>query len=123
MATGADGVLTDAAAGASGSGRSAAEDHELRTPFATLQIQTQLVEQALGTGQEHIALADLKSGIKRTSHLVKQLLMASRLDSSGSHDPCQLLRMDELTLDAAIELPPFPNSKKLTWEWSVWMQE
>ena len=87
--------------------------HELRTPLATLQIQTQLVEQALGTGQEHMALAELKCGIKRTSHLVEQLLMTSRLESNGSHDPCQLLRLDQLALDVTIELLPFANSKRI----------
>ncbi|HEY4072341.1 MAG TPA: ATP-binding protein [Herbaspirillum sp.] len=61
--------------------------HELRTPLATLQIQTQLVQQALGTGGEAGALDDLKAGIKRTGHLVEQLLLVSRLEASSTHGP------------------------------------
>jgi two-component system OmpR family sensor kinase len=87
--------------------------HELRTPLATLQIQTQLVEQALGTGQEHSALADLKAGIKRTSHLVEQLLMASRLESNDGLDSYEALYLDELAREVTIELLPFANSKRI----------
>ncbi|WP_459572073.1 ATP-binding protein [Cupriavidus sp. 8B] len=85
--------------------------HELRTPLSILQIQTQLVEQALGTGQEQIALADLKAGIKRTSHLVEQLLMTSRLESSASRDPFKTLYLEEIARDVMIELIPFANSR------------
>jgi two-component system OmpR family sensor kinase len=87
--------------------------HELRTPLATLQIQTQLVEQALGTGQEHSALADLKSGIQRTSHLIEQLLMTSRLESDKANEPHQLLRLDELAREVTIELLPFAHAKQI----------
>jgi two-component system OmpR family sensor kinase len=87
--------------------------HELRTPLTTLQIQTQLVEQSLGTGQQCTALADLKSSIKRTSHLVDQLLMTSRLESGNANDPRQLLHLDQLALDATITLLPFANSRKI----------
>jgi two-component system OmpR family sensor kinase len=87
--------------------------HELRTPLATLQIQTQLVEQALGTGQEHSALADLKAGIKRTSHLVEQLLMASRLESNGGLNSYEALSLDQLAREVTIELLPFANSKRI----------
>ncbi|HEV7443313.1 MAG TPA: ATP-binding protein [Steroidobacteraceae bacterium] len=88
--------------------------HELRTPLATLQVQTQLVEQALGTGQEREALADLKNGIKRTSHLLEQLLMASRLESNGtpgeSHDR---LSLDQLAREVTTELVPFASSRRI----------
>ena len=87
--------------------------HELRTPLATLQIQTQLVEHALGSGREHLALADLKSGIKRTSHLIEQLLMTSRLESDNAHPPRQPLRLDALTREVTIELLPFALARKI----------
>jgi two-component system OmpR family sensor kinase len=87
--------------------------HELRTPLATLQIQTQLVEQALGTGEEHSALANLKAGIKRTSHLAEQLLMASRLESNGGFDSYDALSLDRLAREVTIELLPFANSRRI----------
>jgi two-component system OmpR family sensor kinase len=87
--------------------------HELRTPLTTLQIQTQLVEQSLGTELQYTALADLKSSIKRTSHLVDQLLMTSRLESGSANDPRQLLHLDQLALDVTIASLPFANSRKI----------
>lgn len=87
--------------------------HELRTPLTTLQIQTQLVEQSLGTEQQHMALADLKSSLKRTSHLVDQLLMTSRLESGNANDPRQPLRLDQLALDVTIASLPFANAQKI----------
>jgi two-component system OmpR family sensor kinase len=81
--------------------------HELRTPLATLQIQTQLVEQSLGTGEEKYALADLKAGIKRTSHLLEQLLMVSRLESSAMHDIHRALPLHEIVRKVTIDLLPY----------------
>jgi two-component system OmpR family sensor kinase len=81
--------------------------HELRTPLATLQIQTQLVEQSLGTGEEEYALADLKSGIKRTSHLLEQLLMVSRLEAGSMHDIHRALPLHEIVRQVTIDLLPY----------------
>jgi len=87
--------------------------HELRTPLATLQIQTQLVEQSLGSGREARALADLKAGVKRTSHLVEQLLMVSRLESGGHHDPHTPLQLHEIAREVTIDLIPYANMRKI----------
>jgi two-component system, OmpR family, sensor kinase len=87
--------------------------HELRTPLATLQIQSQVVEQALGTAQQRAALEDLSAGIKRTSHLVEQLLLASRLEAGSSRDVREALYLDELSRDVIMELVPFASSKNI----------
>jgi two-component system OmpR family sensor kinase len=87
--------------------------HELRTPLATLQIQTQLVEQSLGSGRETRALADLKAGVKRTSHLVEQLLMVSRLESAGVHDPHIPLQLHEIAREVTIDLIPYASTRKI----------
>ncbi|HWW07497.1 ATP-binding protein [Collimonas sp.] len=87
--------------------------HELRTPLATLQIQTQLVEQSLGSGREIHALADLKAGVKRSSHLVEQLLMVSRLESAGIHDPHTRLQLHEIAREVIIDLIPFANTREI----------
>lgn len=52
--------------------------HELRTPLTALQLQVQLAERADGDAQRSAALADLKRGIARTAHLVRQLLTLAR---------------------------------------------
>jgi two-component system OmpR family sensor kinase len=87
--------------------------HELRTPLATLQIQTQLVQQSLGTGREIHALADLKAGIKRTGHLVEQLLLVSRLESGGLHDTHQLLPLHDIVRRVTIDLLPYANTRHI----------
>lgn len=87
--------------------------HELRTPLATLQIQTQLVEQSLGSGREAHALDDLKAGVKRTSHLVEQLLMVSRLESAGIQDQHVPLQLHEIAREVTIDLIPYANTREI----------
>lgn len=87
--------------------------HELRTPLATLQIQTQVVEQALGTTQERAALDALKAGIKRTGQLADQLLLASRLEAGEAGERFERLRLDELTREVILEMLPFASSKDI----------
>jgi two-component system OmpR family sensor kinase len=81
--------------------------HELRTPLATLQIQTQLVQQSLGTGGELQALDDLKTGIKRTGHLVEQLLVVSRIEAGCRNDTHSRLALHEIVRQVAIDLLPY----------------
>ena len=57
--------------------------HELRSPLTALMLQAQLLEQA-GTPEAHAAaLAELRQGIKRASHLVQQLLALARLEPNA----------------------------------------
>lgn len=87
--------------------------HELRTPLAILQIQTQLVEQSLGSGQEHAALADLKAGVKRASHLAEQLLLVSRLESGAQHEPHQPVQLHDLVRRVTIDFLPYANTRQI----------
>ncbi len=52
--------------------------HELRTPLTAVQLQMQLVERAESREERDAALAELKCGIERTIHLVRQLLALAR---------------------------------------------
>ena len=85
--------------------------HELRTPLATLQIQTQLVQQSLGTGGELQALNDLKTGIKRTGHLVEQLLVVSRIESGCRHDTHAAVELHDIVRQVVIDLLPYAGSR------------
>jgi len=54
--------------------------HELRTPIAALQLQAQLLERAQGDSERAAAIADLRAGVRRSTHLVTQLLTLARQD-------------------------------------------
>jgi two-component system OmpR family sensor kinase len=87
--------------------------HELRTPLATLQIQTQLVQQSLGTGGELQALNDLKAGIKRTGHLVEQLLVVSRIESGCRHDAHDAVALHGIVREVVIDLLPYAEMREV----------
>ena len=52
--------------------------HELRTPLAALQIQLQLCERAGDEVTRRAALAELRGGLTRATHMVQQLLTLAR---------------------------------------------
>ncbi|RFU46904.1 ATP-binding protein [Paraburkholderia sp. DHOC27] len=57
--------------------------HELRTPLAAVQIQTQLVARANDDVTRREALADLQAGVTRATRLAEQLLALARSEPDG----------------------------------------
>ncbi|MEN6586918.1 MAG: ATP-binding protein [Sulfuricella sp.] len=55
--------------------------HELRTPLTALKLQIRMVEHAQDDSERKAAIADLKQGLERASHLVQQLLTLSRQEA------------------------------------------
>ncbi len=85
--------------------------HQLRTPLATLQVQTERALREPDREKLGVALSHVLKAIKRSRHLVHQLLTLARSDQSGEKllemvdvDLAELAR-DELEqwADAAIE--------------------
>jgi two-component system OmpR family sensor kinase len=58
--------------------------HELRTPLAAVQIQSQLVARAQDADARREALADLQTGITRATRLAEQLLALARAEPDAS---------------------------------------
>jgi two-component system, OmpR family, sensor kinase len=58
--------------------------HELRTPLAAVQIQSQLVARAQDADARREALADLQAGITRATRLAEQLLALARAEPDAS---------------------------------------
>ena len=52
--------------------------HELRTPLTAVHLQAQLAERAGTDAERHEALAELRAGLTRATHLVEQLLTLAR---------------------------------------------
>ncbi|MCX4161204.1 MULTISPECIES: ATP-binding protein [Paraburkholderia] len=57
--------------------------HELRTPLAAVQIQSQLVARARDDATRGEALADLQAGVTRATRLAEQLLALARAEPDG----------------------------------------
>lgn len=54
--------------------------HELRTPLTAVRLQAELARQATDAKERGEALADLRVGLERATHLVEQMLAMARLD-------------------------------------------
>lgn len=58
--------------------------HELRTPLTALQLQAQLLERAAGEAERSAAMVDLRRGLARASHTVRQLLTLARQEPGAA---------------------------------------
>ncbi|CAG9169478.1 ATP-binding protein [Cupriavidus respiraculi] len=90
--------------------------HALRTPLAALQLQAQLVERADSAEARGEAIARLREGLERLTHLVTQLLTLARQEPGAvgarEHAPVDLhglaaalvAEMTQAALDRGIDL-------------------
>ena len=87
--------------------------HEIRTPLAALQIQLELVQSADDAAERTAALAQLRSGIERLTHLSQQLLAMARLDPGSTWKPTQKVDLSEVAIDVMGELWPLASAKDI----------
>lgn len=81
--------------------------HELRTPLAALQIQLQLCERASDPQARTAALAELRAGLQRATHMVQQLLTLARQEpgaAPAAQAPVRLADVARQTLAAHAQL-------------------
>jgi two-component system OmpR family sensor kinase len=76
--------------------------HQLRTPLAALQLQTQLVERASSDAERLAALAELNSGLQRTTRVVQQLLTLAREEPGAVQSTPAPVRLDAL-IDSLVD--------------------
>ena len=103
--------------------------HQLRTPLAGLQAQVEALAQGAPAAQQEQTLR-LRDATRRTSQLVQQLLMLSRLDTPGAlehaHERLDLKLLCEQVLEAhldaaALRQIDFGLDTQSTWvEGDVW---
>lgn len=100
--------------------------HALRTPLTALQLQAQLVERADSEQTRREAVARLREGLERLTHLVAQLLTLARQEPNAAPVALQpvdlqplcavtVAEMSQAALDAGIDLgleagPPSRNA-------------
>ena len=84
--------------------------HELRTPLTALQLQAQLVERANTDEERSAALAELKNGLQRTSHVVQQLLTLARQEPGATDSPTAEVRLAELVRQSVVAHSPLAEA-------------
>jgi two-component system OmpR family sensor kinase len=78
--------------------------HELRTPLTAVHLQAQLAERATDEGTRRAALAELKSGLTRATHLVEQLLTLAREEPGVAERGTAPVNLAELARSVVAEL-------------------
>jgi two-component system OmpR family sensor kinase len=85
--------------------------HELRSPLTALQLQIQLAERASTPEELREALDALRSGAKRASHLVEQMLTMARLEPEAAHEAAADVALEALAAGVVAELEPLAEAK------------
>jgi len=86
--------------------------HELRSPLTALQLQVQLVERAQSDVERREALEQLKTGIRRASRLVEQLLTMARLDPAAAQAR-SAVDLDALAASVAADFETLAGAKRI----------
>ena len=87
--------------------------HELRTPLTAVHLQAQLVERAANDAERHAALADLKAGLHRATHLVEQLLTLAREEPGMPHHSRAPINLATLATSVIRELVPLAAARDI----------
>ena len=85
--------------------------HELRTPLTAVRLQTGMVQRALDEAERTEAVADLRAGLERASHLVDQLLAMARLDADISTTTLEAVDLLELARTVVAEYAPIADAR------------
>ena len=87
--------------------------HELRTPLTALKLQIQLVERAGSDEERTAALAELKQGFERATHLVQQLLTLARQEPGSNSGKRQDIDLDLLARRVVSDLAPVAQARSV----------
>jgi two-component system OmpR family sensor kinase len=87
--------------------------HELRTPLTAVHLQAQLVERAATDAERRTALADLKTGLHRATHLVEQLLTLAREEPGMAHRSSAPVNLATLATSVIRDLLPLAAARDI----------
>ena len=86
--------------------------HELRTPLAALRLQAQVAEAAPDPPARAAALAELRGGVERATHVVEQLLTLARQEHEGEVPATEApVRLAELAAQAVADHASLAEAK------------
>jgi two-component system OmpR family sensor kinase len=87
--------------------------HELRTPLTALQLQAQLMERAQSDEERSAALGDLKEGLRRAAHGVRQLLTLARQEPGATDSPFAPIRLAPLVRQSVAEHAALAEARRI----------
>ncbi len=87
--------------------------HELRSPLTALKIQLQVLERAPDDDAKRAALAKLHEGVDRASHLIEQLLVAARTESTELKQAIQPVDLAETMRRAMADIFTLAESRQI----------
>lgn len=90
----------------------AAAAHELRSPITALSVQAENLEHAELPPESRERLAALQTGIRRTGHLLDQLLALARYETPGTLQ-AQIAALDRVARAVVAELLPTARSRAI----------
>ena len=88
--------------------------HELRTPLAVLNTQTQVAMESKDVTHMRAALKKVLKSINRSTHVVQQLLTLSRLVPDDSINEPSRVNLKTIASEMIIELLPLADKKKIS---------
>jgi two-component system OmpR family sensor kinase len=90
----------------------AAAAHELRSPITALSVQAENLDHAELPPESRARLAALQTGIRRTGHLLEQLLALARYETPGAPQ-VQIAALDRVARGVVAELLPAARGRAI----------
>ena len=90
----------------------AAAAHELRSPITALSVQAENLDHTVLPPEGRERLAALQTGIRRTAHLLEQLLALARYETAGVPN-AQIVALDRVARDVVAHLLPAAGSRSI----------
>lgn len=87
--------------------------HELKTPLAALSTQTQVALRATTDEEKKAALLKVLSGVRRSSHVIQQLLTLSRLEPEAGLSDTTSINLAKQAADVISMLAPDAIEKNI----------
>jgi len=87
--------------------------HELRSPLTAVYLQAQLAERAGNDVERAGALAELRAGLERATHLVEQLLTLAREEPGVNERPFAPVNLTELARHVIGELASIAAARRV----------
>jgi two-component system OmpR family sensor kinase len=86
--------------------------HELRSPITALSVQAQNLDYGELPSESRDRLEVLQTGIRRTGHLLEQLLTQARYDSSKKLNT-HVVSFDHVVREVVADLLPYANARSI----------